>query len=389
MIDVADFLENNILDESLEKKTNLRYINTENLKSPLFTVFIPTYCRRDLLKEALDSVFAQWRVPFIWEILVIDNEEYNGEENDTEELIKQYKSTRIRYYRNKEHLSPADNFNLGFMLAKGKWVMMLHDDDILMNNSLHNMYNTISALEGIGKRVGAIDTPGYKFINSPGNHEQKNKEVHDFFLIQPTIHYYHKWELIDILFKGELSGDISSCGATYNREAVLSVGGFNANCTDNFGLMANKILYCTLANKNYEVYSTTVPFGFQRQWGRGDPNFKPERLHKNIKFWFDFREYIFLRKSWYKIWRFLFRKVQHRRFCVETLFNRKIWTGNMEVNLNLFDDICSVHPSRIMYNFYVIVLKKAYEKYKKIKMNRLNRKIVNRFGDKIKYKEIL
>lgn len=113
---------------------------SENIP-PLFTILIPTYKRVNLLEEAIESALRQWHVPFGWQILVLDNEPYDGKPNATEKLIRKIDNERIVYYRNSKNLLPGDNFNRGILLSKSKWVMMLHDDDILFAKALQVMFN--------------------------------------------------------------------------------------------------------------------------------------------------------------------------------------------------------------------------------------------------------
>ena len=96
----------------------------------LYTVAIPTYKRSRLLKESLDSIFSQEKISFSFNIVVVDN---NPERDDeTERLMSKYKEEpNLSYYKNEENLGMVGNWNRLFLLSRTKYVIMLHDDDLL------------------------------------------------------------------------------------------------------------------------------------------------------------------------------------------------------------------------------------------------------------------
>lgn len=354
-------------------KSYLIYGNRNFVQKPLFTIFIPTYKRADLLKEALNSVLRQWHVPFLWEILIVDNMPYDGEANETEQLIRKIDNPRILYYRNSENLRPGDNFNRGFLLARGKWVMMLHDDDILFDNSLLNMYRTILFLEkNESQTLGAISVKYHQFKydpKEPSKHLSEIRNVSNYYLSQPTNFALYKLTHSQVIFTGHIGGDVPSNGATYNRQAVIDMGGFN----DDFGISADLILYYCLETK-YAVYSTTVPFGFYR-WGINTMS-KPESTYNAIKAGYDFREYVYRKNIFNKLWGYIFRKAQHRRFSINVIKYKKD-TLKITEDINRFSDIGDLNPNKHLYALYSIAIRFLYEKYKSFQVKRLWKKSLN------------
>ncbi|MGL4563591.1 MAG: glycosyltransferase family 2 protein [Brevinema sp.] len=98
---------------------------------PLVSVIIPTYNRKDMLVEALDSVLAQ-DYPNM-EIIIADNASIDG----TELIIEKYceKHTFIKYIRRPENLGGAKNGQLAYLEATGDYMMILCDDDLLVGSS--------------------------------------------------------------------------------------------------------------------------------------------------------------------------------------------------------------------------------------------------------------
>ena len=355
------------------------YGNEAYVKAPLFTILIPTYRRLDTFREALRSVLKQWHVPFMWEILVVDNEPYAGVANTTEEFIEKLNNKRIRYYRNSENLRPADNFNRGFLLARGKWVMMLHDDDILLPNALHNMYNVLTALSKVTtKPIGAISVKYHQFRDGKKEIYRKElKEKEQLYTSQDTNYGMYELTHHNILFLENIGGDVPSNGATYLRQAVLEMGGFN----EDFGISGDLILYYCLENK-YAVFSTTVPYGFYR-WGSNSMS-KPEKIYDVIQFHHDFRQYVYAKNWKNKLWGRIFGTCQHYRFCVDVLKLQKHGTGRT-LPLSQVEQIESLNINRRLYAVYTLIIRPLYLKYKIWKIGRLYQRIVKVFGSQMQY----
>lgn len=120
---------------------------------PKFSIVIPTYNRTDLLKEALDSALNQIGNED-YEVIVIDN---NSVRNcQTEKLLSLYENERLSYYKNSENLGMVGNWNRSYSLAKGEWVVMLHDDDLLYDDYIYYI-NIVT--EKISKNIDVIYVP--------------------------------------------------------------------------------------------------------------------------------------------------------------------------------------------------------------------------------------
>lgn len=103
-------------------------------ETPPFTIAIPTYKRANYLKQALESAINQ-KTEVSYEIIVIDN---NPERYDeTEQLMMSYSTlSNLSYFKNTENLGMIGNWNRLYSKSFTKWVIMLHDDDLLLSNFL-------------------------------------------------------------------------------------------------------------------------------------------------------------------------------------------------------------------------------------------------------------
>lgn len=109
---------------------------------PKISVVIPTYKRKKLLQETLESVINQKDYDD-YEIIIVDNDEdFNNLE--IEKIIENCKNEKIYYYKNKKNLGAAGNWNRCIELSLGKWIVMIHDDDLMKKNALNTINYYIS-----------------------------------------------------------------------------------------------------------------------------------------------------------------------------------------------------------------------------------------------------
>jgi glycosyltransferase domain-containing protein len=92
---------------------------------PKVTVAIPTYNRAHYLKEAIESVLNQTYTDY--ELLVVDN----ASTDNTEEVVKSFNDKRIKYIKNETNIGMVNNWNKCIDLAKGEYLIIFHDDDIM------------------------------------------------------------------------------------------------------------------------------------------------------------------------------------------------------------------------------------------------------------------
>lgn len=206
-------------------KSNLNF-------SPKFTIAIPTYKRPKLLKEALDSALNQTNC-IDYEVIVVDNNPQR--DCNTEKLMNSYNDTKFSYFKNSENLQMAGNWNRCFELANGNYVVMLHDDDILLSNFLEECILVLSKIQNISILK---PTPIYWL-------DGKNS-------IQPTIKHI-KTRKIQRLY------DLSNykyfqlgapTGCLFKKQDVIQLGGYNQDFHPNFDFC-----YAVLHSKYFHVYN--------------------------------------------------------------------------------------------------------------------------------------
>jgi glycosyltransferase involved in cell wall biosynthesis len=108
--------------------------------NPKVSICVPTYNRKDYLRETLDSIFAQTYKDY--EVVVVDD----GSTDGTAEMLKQ-SNYPVRYYWQKNSGDAAAR-NKMIKLAKGEFVTFIDSDDLLMHDAVDRMVNVMEAEGG-------------------------------------------------------------------------------------------------------------------------------------------------------------------------------------------------------------------------------------------------
>ena len=120
------------------------------LISPTVSVIIPTYNRAHVLSRSIKSVLCQTYQDF--ELIIMDD----GSTDNTEEIVKYFDDSRIRYFRRKINSgSPVVPTNEGIEAAKGKYIAVQDSDDEWLQEKLEKQ---IRVFEDTTPKVGIVYT---------------------------------------------------------------------------------------------------------------------------------------------------------------------------------------------------------------------------------------
>lgn len=134
------------------------------------SIIIPSYNRKEILKEALKALFNQSYSKDKYEIIVIDD----GSTDGTEEMMKSLSSPcRLKYFKNRERMGTPKTRNRGIKKAEGEFIIFTDSDVIALPDFIkqhldhHKKYGDvivsgeliqISSLDEVGKkRKGIFD----------------------------------------------------------------------------------------------------------------------------------------------------------------------------------------------------------------------------------------
>ncbi|MGD0817675.1 MAG: glycosyltransferase family A protein [Methanomassiliicoccales archaeon] len=127
------------------------------------TIFILSYNRPQYLKEALDSVLKQETKP--QKIIVLDN----GSNQEVNEIIQTEVSNGVEWIGSDINHPSIWNFRRAIEIARGKYFIMMHDDDRLLPHYLGSMFDYLERnpdVIAVGCNAFIIDGNGKRFGTS-------------------------------------------------------------------------------------------------------------------------------------------------------------------------------------------------------------------------------
>lgn len=131
-----------------------KYVINEQID---LTVAIITYNRCDMLKNTVNSVLNQEYKEFA--LIVIDN----ASTDNTFNVVSEINDSRVFYYCHEKNIGGIENINSAFDLAKTKYLVVFHDDDIMLPTLL-------------GKELAFIKDNKCTMVSSRANFVDENGE---------------------------------------------------------------------------------------------------------------------------------------------------------------------------------------------------------------------
>lgn len=143
----------------LESRNNFVFIENEpivdiikgSMPDAEYTFGVPTYGRTEELREALESIYNQ-KTTISFNVIVSDNNPVRNDDVETmmRELFGDKKN--LHYFKNARNIGSTNNWNRLFQQCQTKYMIMLHDDDILFDYYLERMafivkrFNDVTAI---------------------------------------------------------------------------------------------------------------------------------------------------------------------------------------------------------------------------------------------------
>lgn len=112
--------------------------------SKQLSIFIPTYNRCDLLKDALNSLIHE-AYKYNISIIISDNNSIDDTENMVNEFKNKYKN--IFYSKNEKNVGIDKNMLSVLKLVKTKYCFMLGDDDLLIEGGIEKVLKMLSTMD--------------------------------------------------------------------------------------------------------------------------------------------------------------------------------------------------------------------------------------------------
>ena len=212
----------------------------------MLDIVIPTYNRLNYLKKTIQSVIHN-RLDNIVNLIVFDN----GSNDDTQNWLTEFECIyKFKYIRSESNIGIIGSWNLCKDLGTNKYVMLLHDDDLLTDKYLNRIVDFIKnnndcALIHTGANI--IDENGVIF----------NQKIKNYPKILTGLDYFRKH------INGKAGFICPS--VVYNRELIPNYNYFNPKTP--FTLDVVYFLECTRYGNvgyiaeplfNYRVHSTSA-----------------------------------------------------------------------------------------------------------------------------------
>jgi len=129
---------------------------------PAVSVLIPTYNRLLSLAELMESLYRQTFRDF--EVIIVND---GGE--DVEPIKALYPELDIRVITTRQNQKHVHARNLGLKYARGRFVMLCDDDDLLISSHLENMMNEIRGYDLVYSDVEIVEYEVRNNIRMPVN----------------------------------------------------------------------------------------------------------------------------------------------------------------------------------------------------------------------------
>ena len=176
-------------------------------KRPLFSIMIPTYNCGNYLKDTLESVLEQDLGVDHMQIEVVDD---CSTDVNVEQIVREVGKGRVGFFGQKQNVGSLRNFESCLNRCKGKYVHILHGDDLVKPG----FYKEIKTLFETHPTIGAAFT-GLSVINESGNFLYYNDTV------QNTTGIISDW-----LLKISKAQCLRTCSIVVKREVYEKLGGY-------------------------------------------------------------------------------------------------------------------------------------------------------------------
>lgn len=205
----------------------------QEIGKPLLSILIPTFGRKEGLRRTVSSILSQTSPPFLYEIIIVSNDDINSIETISE-LKKIWHefgySNNLFIYCNEKNLGMVGNSIRCVELSKGDYFAFVHDDDYLLENYFSTVYKYFFCKEERADCLVIGRKNSYSSDNDPNKTRQvKKTRVSKFIAITRIFgDRLKEIHISDIMFSGRNCYLSPSCGTIISKKAYYDVGGFDS-----------------------------------------------------------------------------------------------------------------------------------------------------------------
>ena len=216
---------------------------------PKISVLIPLYNRKHYIEDCINSVLIQTFQDF--EIIVRDDGSSDGSADFVaERYAAEIKSGKLKLRRNEKNLGEFPTDNLLLREASGKYVMILHSDDLYLNQALEQMYTAAEYFNADVVHAGAFLQTLDGEIDG-GNPFKvmcwENRVVKNFELVPDAPKSrFMEWRDVDTFFDAQYN--------IYNRKFLLAENIFFPNWGGNPLFCLNWLMKAKVYVKTPDIF---------------------------------------------------------------------------------------------------------------------------------------
>ncbi|MGC1770563.1 MAG: glycosyltransferase, partial [Candidatus Acidiferrales bacterium] len=215
--------------------------------TPMFSVIIPTYNRKDVLMQCLDALARQSVAPETFEVIVVDD----GSSDGTEQLCRNFRAAFPFQYLRQLNAGAGAARRRGVRHARGEYLVPINDDTISAPDLLaeHRKAHRVCAND----RQAVLGD--FRFPPAARDHALTRFLIASpFFFPQATLQPGTYWEYTYVV----------TCNLSVKREAVLAVGSFDPHFRvaedSDLGLRLSRRGFCVRYVPEAQAIHQHLPF---------------------------------------------------------------------------------------------------------------------------------
>lgn len=197
------------------------------------SIIMVNYNTLDLTKKAIDSILEKTK-DVKYELILVDNDSNDG----SREYFSKLNLKNFKYIQSEVNLGFGKANNLGYRIAKGKYIFLLNTDILLINNALKLLFDVMEKNEKIGICGGNLYTQEMLPTHSYGKKICSIKTILKEELISILkIFFKKKDRLSNKIKRGDFNyssqllevGYITGADMMIKRECIEKVGFFDSD----------------------------------------------------------------------------------------------------------------------------------------------------------------
>lgn len=262
-------------------------LKSSSVSEPVASVIIPTYNGQKHLRETIESVLNQTFEDF--ELIIVDD----ASDDDTDQIVRDYLGDpRISYHPYPSNKGLGGNWNRGVSLAKGTYLKILCQDDLIAPDFLEkaigilNQYDSVSLVTSYQKLIGNSDqVRKLNIFPSVGQLDGKKAQIHNlqhyFWIGSPSAVMFRRRDLKVGLFDASFTCSIDvemwmrllAVGNLYVIPRILCYsrvhgGQESMTCYRTLGFLRDEIRILYRIRNNPSGYSDWPEEEWRRAWNR-------------------------------------------------------------------------------------------------------------------------